>query len=157
MARRHDDDDEPAPEIPEIEMSIQQRAMLRVSGHNIRRLIARLGQFDKCPDCENTGTMPDGACSVHTIVGKTVEEIRLMAKEKNARSMLQSERNRQVAEDVASLKGDAGPAQWNLERNKVVEPVKGDGPGGITVQVGVILPGLPGAEMLRVLPSGDDE
>lgn len=133
--------------------------MGRIAGHAIRSLITRLGEFETCPDCANPGTQADGACDVHTTVGRTADEIKQMAREKQSRSVLQSERNRQLGEHVAALKGDTRPAEWNLLHSRTVEPLKVDSsPGGIVVNVGVILPGLPGAEVIDVkqLPRSED-
>ena len=137
---------------PNDELTIQDRAMGRIAGHAIRSLVNRLGQHDKCPDCENVGDQPDGACSEHTTYGKTADEIKAMAREKQARSSLQSERNRQLGESIAALKGDTRPSEWNLLHTRTVEPLKSDlGPSGVTVIVGTMLPGLPGSTPLTVI------
>jgi hypothetical protein len=52
----------------------------------------------------------------------------------------------------AAVKGNSGPAEFILLHTKMLEPVKGkvDGPGGVTINIGVVLPGC-GAR------HGDDE
>ena len=48
-----------------------------------------------------------------------------------------------VATAIAALRGDSKPAQWALERLAVVRPVEpAAGSSGLTVRIGVLLPGL---------------
>jgi hypothetical protein len=50
------------------------------------------------------------------------------------------------AAGIAASKGDARPSEWALDRLGVVEPPRVQGSaGGVQVQIGVLLPGLPGS------------
>lgn len=105
------------------------------------------------PGCTRVATRPDKKCYRHTAIGLTADEIEARRREIATRleierleSAYTSESNRQLAESNAALKGDSRPAEWNLLHTGVVKPVAKEtgGAGSITVQVGVILPGLPG-------------
>ena len=103
--------------------------------------------IELCLDCDLPATRMDGCCAEHTSYGRTAGELKAMAAERVALGALKSARNRELGETVAALKGDTRPAEWNLTHGtKTIEPIKDAGPAGIIVQVGVILPGLPGSE-----------
>lgn len=46
------------------------------------------------------------------------------------------------ATEIASKDGNSRPAEWALERLKIVDPVKVEPNQGFTVNIGVLLPGL---------------
>jgi hypothetical protein len=56
---------------------------------------------------------------------------------------------------VAAEKGDTRPAEWAMERTKVVEPkAQAAESKGLTVQIGVLLPNL-GQSAMLASPAGD--
>jgi hypothetical protein len=63
-----------------------------------------------------------------------------------ARAVSYSDPHHQAAQ-VAAAKGDGRPAEWALERLRVVEPIESRLNTGIVVQVGCVLPGLHGSEL----------
>jgi DNA-binding CsgD family transcriptional regulator len=60
-----------------------------------------------------------------------------------------------TAAGIAAAKGDSRPAEWAMERTKVVEPkAQATENKGLTVQIGVLLPNL-GTSASLSLPAGD--
>lgn len=107
---------------------------------------------------ENGGTVADAMRA--TGVGRKAIQRHL----KDARDYLQGNAETYAklhlsAAKVAAENGNATPAQWALERLGVVEAreslIKRPEGNGLTIQLGVMLPGLPNQTTQLVLPAGD--
>jgi hypothetical protein len=96
------------------------------------------------PGCPKRATRSDGKCARHSGYRLTTKAEQEKAKELLARKVAFYLSQHAIATQKAAALGDAKPAQWALERLKIVEPQESKDSGGprITVVVGAVLPGL---------------
>jgi hypothetical protein len=98
----------------------------------------------KWPGCPKRATRSDGRCAKHSGYRLTTKAQHALAIEMMGRKVAFYVAEHQKATQKAAQLGDAKPAQWALERLKVVEAPEAKETGGprVTVVVGAILPGL---------------
>jgi hypothetical protein len=99
-----------------------------------------------CPECGKPARMSDGRCVRHSVLRYTQAEVQRRAKRMMAQRTVAYANLHFTAAKVAAVKGDSKPAMEGLVWGGVVEPVapktEARGAGGVTVYVGVKLPGL---------------
>ena len=100
-----------------------------------------------CLTCNNPSTRSDGRCArCATTIRKGSDILADAAARMANRGIRYADLHLEAAERAAA-KGDAGPAQRALEGLGVLKPTERQGSGPqVVVQIGMILPGLPGAE-----------
>lgn len=94
--------------------------------------------------CDKVARYSDGKCLTHSVYHMTPEAKRDAVKKKfDARQSRYADLHLEAA-TIAAKRGDADPAQWALLHGGVVKPLPKEAPdtGGITVNVGIALPGL---------------
>jgi len=101
-----------------------------------------------CLSCNNPASRMDGRCAACATIIRETKDIVADGQARMARRALEYADLQFDAAKRAAAKGDATPAQWALLHTRVVAPVEAKSTGGhqVIVQVGMILPGLPGAE-----------
>ncbi len=92
--------------------------------------------------CTRRATRSDGRCGRHSGL-----RLSRSAKQALARRIVEEDQAKYAALHwraavIAAAKGDATPSQWALLHGKTVEPLEKKGDSGVTVNVGVVLPGL---------------
>ena len=127
-------------------MEITERALTRTPPAEAVAEELRLETVEWCLSrgCTRRASRQDGLCARHSRFVLTTQEQKRRATERMERDADVYRRLQLKAAHIAAADGDAGPAQWALERIGVVKPLPKDtgGHGGLTVNVGIALPGL---------------
>lgn len=92
--------------------------------------------------CTRRAARSDGRCSRHSGLRLTLAEKKNLARRIVEEDQAKYAQLHWRAAVIAAGKGDATPAQWALLHGKTVEPLEKKGDSGVTVNVGVVLPGL---------------
>jgi hypothetical protein len=137
------------PALPDT-MDIVTRATTRVAtfgpGQPARVLRVRCAHRYE-PDgrlCHRWAVMEDGMCAHHSALHEQVTEVKRRARQLLEQNAMRYAELHLDAAEVAARDGNSKPALEGLLHSRAIEPVKtqADGPGGVVVQVGVMLPGL---------------
>jgi hypothetical protein len=98
----------------------------------------------KFPGCPKRATRQDGRCARHSGYRLTNAAMNAATKHQMERAQAFYLEQHKIATKKAAEQGDAKPAQWALEKLKVVAPPESKDTGGprVTVVVGGLLPGL---------------
>jgi hypothetical protein len=81
-------------------------------------------------------------CAKHAAIELTGEADKALVRQHLEKHAFRAAELQIAGAERAALKGDTRPAEWLLLHTRTVEPVKtaGDVGGGITINLGVILP-----------------
>lgn len=100
-----------------------------------------------CLTCNRVALPSNRRCARCAEAEQETKDILAAAAERISRRALEYADIHLTAAQVAASKGNADPSQWALLHTRSVQPVETKSTGGpaVTVQIGMILPGLPGA------------
>jgi hypothetical protein len=100
-----------------------------------------------CLTCNRPALPSNRRCARCAEAEQETKDILAAAAERIQRRAVEYADIHLTAAQAAASKGNAEPSQWALLHTRSVQPVETKSAGGpaVTVQIGMILPGLPGA------------